>query len=221
MASNPSESAEHVTPLPVPEVTGFQRFTDALISRTILWAIPRSVRPNAVTIARFVLLVPLIYLLLTDRKGPALVVFVVAASTDFIDGAMARTRGQITNVGIVIDPLADKLLIGTTLALLGWQYLIIKIIVIALAIELVGVLLGTLLWLRGPHRGRLPGANVFGKVKMTLQSLGGGLFLLGGFLDLEGLVRVSLILLWAALAFAVLSLLRVLQVGTRGYARGV
>jgi hypothetical protein len=58
-------------------------------------------------------------------------------------------------------------------------------------------------------------------VKMTLQSLGGGLFLLGGFLDLEGLVRVSLILLWAALAFAVLSLLRVLQVGTRGYARGV
>ncbi len=185
----------------------FQATSDAIIARVFFWAIPRRVRPNHLTMIRFALLVPLVWLLLTEHRRLALVVFVVGAITDFLDGAMARRRDQITNVGIVIDPIADKLLIGLTLGLLGWQYLVIKVIVVALAIELMGVALGTLLWLRGPRRP-LPGANVFGKIKMVLQSIGGALFLLGASFDVQAMVDVALVLLWAALAFAALSVVR-------------
>lgn len=185
----------------------FQGASDAAIARVFFWAIPARVRPNHLTLLRFALLTPLVWLLLTEHRRLALAVFIVGAATDFLDGAMARRRDQITDVGIVIDPIADKLLIGLTLALLGWRYLVIKVIVVALAIELTGVALGTLLWLRGA-RHPLPGANVFGKVKMVLQSIGGALFLLGASFDIRGMVDVALVLLWAALAFAALSVVR-------------
>jgi CDP-diacylglycerol--glycerol-3-phosphate 3-phosphatidyltransferase len=174
---------------------------------TFLWAIPVAVRPNHLTILRFLLLPPLVVLLMFEQRGAALAVFVVAAATDFLDGAVARTRHQVTNLGVVLDPVADKLLIGVTLALLGWEYLVIKIVVVALALELVGVVVGSIFWLRRSG-GTLPGANIFGKVKMVLQSLGGALFLLGGFLTIEPLVPIALALLWAAIVFAVLSVLR-------------
>lgn len=187
--------------------TAAQRLTDRLIARTFLWAVPAAVSPNQLTIARFVLLPPLVVLLATEQRGIALVVFIVAAATDFLDGALARTRDQVTNLGIALDPIADKLLIGVTLALLGWEYLVIKVVVIALGIELAGVLVGSFLWLRRP-RGELPGANLFGKIKMVLQSLGGSLYLLAEFLRLESLVPYALALLWAAVFFALLSVLR-------------
>jgi cardiolipin synthase (CMP-forming) len=173
------------------------------------------VHPNHLTLARFALLPALVALLAREQRGWALVVFLVAVATDFLDGALARRRDQVTNLGIVIDPLADKLVIGATLAMLGWQYLVIKIVVVALGLELVGVLAGSLLWMRRPSR-QLPAANIFGKVKMVLQSIGGALFLLAEFLDLEALVPFSLGLLWAAILFAVLSLVRLGLLGRAG-----
>lgn len=71
--------------------------------------------PNKLTVSRFVLtgvfLADLFY------PGPvplrytiALVIFSVAGFTDFLDGRIARARGLITNFGILMDPLADKIL---------------------------------------------------------------------------------------------------------------
>ena len=45
----------------------------------------------------------------------AAVVFIVAAATDILDGYIARSRKQISNLGKIIDPLADKLLISAAL----------------------------------------------------------------------------------------------------------
>src|SRR2546427_603943 len=45
----------------------------------------------------------------------ALAVFLVAAATDFIDGYLARRWGQITTVGTLLDPIADKLLVSSAL----------------------------------------------------------------------------------------------------------
>ncbi len=49
----------------------------------------------------------------------ATALFVVAAVTDRLDGWYARTRGQVTDLGKLLDPIADKLLIGTALVLLS------------------------------------------------------------------------------------------------------
>jgi cardiolipin synthase len=50
----------------------------------------------------------------------ALVVFAVAAVTDGLDGWVARHSGQITRLGAMLDPVADKLLTGTAYVLLTW-----------------------------------------------------------------------------------------------------
>jgi CDP-diacylglycerol--glycerol-3-phosphate 3-phosphatidyltransferase len=179
-----------------------QRFLDRVIDRAVLWAIPRRLRPNTVTVVRFLLTPVVLWLLVTDRRWPAVILFVLAVSTDFIDGAMARTRGQITSVGIVIDPVADKLLVGGVLAVVGWDELVIKIVVVFFGVELLGMVLGLT---SAERRGPPAGANVFGKIKMVVQSASVVIFLTGELLDNRSVVDAAVVLLWLSLALAVVS----------------
>ncbi len=179
-----------------------QLLFDRAIDRSLLWAVPGAVRPNHLTFLRF-LLVPAVYLLFrAGSTEAALGVFVLGASTDFMDGAMARTRDQVTELGTFIDPLADKLLVAGALLALGSDYLVIKVIVASIGLELVFMAAGAAHWARG---GRVVRANVFGKIKMVLLSVGLALFLLGQMLGAESVVRPAVWMLWAALAFAVAS----------------
>lgn len=76
--------------------------------------------PNQLTIARLVLSVVLFVFLAFDFYLTALVLFVVAAGTDWIDGYWARKYGQITQLGRVMDPFADKIIIcGSFIFLAG------------------------------------------------------------------------------------------------------
>lgn len=73
--------------------------------------------PNAITLGRILLALAVGPLLLTEGFWPrvaAFVVFVVAASSDVLDGHLARTRNLITDFGKLMDPLADKLLLAAT-----------------------------------------------------------------------------------------------------------
>ena len=81
--------------------------------------------PNLITVVR-ILMVPLfVVLLLVDRgehgaaRWAATAVFVVALSTDGIDGHLARSRGLITDLGKLLDPIADKAVTGTALVILS------------------------------------------------------------------------------------------------------
>jgi CDP-diacylglycerol--glycerol-3-phosphate 3-phosphatidyltransferase len=72
--------------------------------------------PNKLTVSRFVLTAFFLGALFCPWQIPlrntlALVFFCVASFTDFLDGKIARRRGLITNFGILMDPLADKILI--------------------------------------------------------------------------------------------------------------
>jgi CDP-diacylglycerol--glycerol-3-phosphate 3-phosphatidyltransferase len=77
--------------------------------------------PNFLTVSR-ILLIPVFVVLFTtptsDRALWAAVVFVIAAVTDALDGYVARRRGQITKLGRLLDPIADKLLVLSGLFLL-------------------------------------------------------------------------------------------------------
>jgi CDP-diacylglycerol--glycerol-3-phosphate 3-phosphatidyltransferase len=179
-----------------------QKTIDGFIDKIFLRFIPHSVRPNQVTAVRFILIPVICLLFAIGRLDTALVVFVIAASTDFIDGAMARTRNQITDVGKVIDPIADKLLILSVLWFIGFRYLIVKIFVIVIVLELSAILLSVFFSFA---LGRPIGANVFGKIKMVLQSFSIGLFILGILVKSVSLIHASEIILFIALVFAIVS----------------
>jgi len=183
-------------------VSAFQRMLDGVISRIFLWAVPFWVRPNHVTVLRLVL-VPIVFVVLqAGYTGWGMALFVVGACTDFIDGAMARTRDQITGLGINLDPVADKLLVGAVLLALGSDRLVIRVLVVLMLLEIVFVTVGTVVWMRGAEA--VP-ANVFGKIKMVLLSLGLTLFLAGRLAGAESVVDIAIVILWAALVFALLS----------------
>ena len=74
---------------------------------------------NQLTILRIVF-IPLFIILLTyGWNGLALAVFIAAGVTDVLDGIIARRFGQKTSVGTVLDPLADKLLMVTSVVILS------------------------------------------------------------------------------------------------------
>ena len=71
--------------------------------------------PNKLTVSRFVLTALFIWVLfwpwpILFRNTLGLVFFCIASFTDFLDGKIARKRGLITNFGVLMDPLADKIL---------------------------------------------------------------------------------------------------------------
>ncbi|HUO86790.1 MAG TPA: CDP-diacylglycerol--glycerol-3-phosphate 3-phosphatidyltransferase [Thermoanaerobaculia bacterium] len=71
--------------------------------------------PNALTVSRILLVPLLVVVLLTrieDREWYALGLFLLAASTDFLDGFIARRWKKITRLGKLLDPAADKILIS-------------------------------------------------------------------------------------------------------------
>jgi CDP-diacylglycerol--glycerol-3-phosphate 3-phosphatidyltransferase len=71
--------------------------------------------PNKLTVSRFVLTVVFLWVLFWPAPVPfrytfALIFFCLAGVSDFLDGRIARARGLITNFGILMDPLADKIM---------------------------------------------------------------------------------------------------------------
>ena len=78
--------------------------------------------PNKLTVARLlltVLFVLLFYLPFANRVSCALIVFLVASFTDYLDGEIARRRNLVTDFGKLMDPLADKILMCAALVMLA------------------------------------------------------------------------------------------------------
>jgi cardiolipin synthase (CMP-forming) len=69
--------------------------------------------PNAVTLVRLLLMPVCAWLLGTGRYGWGLVLTAVVGSTDWVDGWLARRTGQVSRLGQLMDPLADRLLIAS------------------------------------------------------------------------------------------------------------
>lgn len=76
--------------------------------------------PNILTVARMLLVGPLVYLLLTERHVAALVLALISGVSDWLDGALARRFGWQSKFGGMLDPLADKTLMIAVYATLAW-----------------------------------------------------------------------------------------------------
>jgi CDP-diacylglycerol--glycerol-3-phosphate 3-phosphatidyltransferase len=79
--------------------------------------------PNVLTTVRLVLSIVVFVLIPLGLYLPALIVFVIAASTDWVDGWWARKYGQVTKLGRMFDPFVDKIIICGTFILLAAEQL--------------------------------------------------------------------------------------------------
>ncbi len=129
--------------------------------------------PNALTILRL-FMVPFFAVLffspIENNRLYALIIFLVANVTDILDGYLARKYNVVSVVGIVLDPLADKLMLLTALVCL-WIYGSMPIWVLAIVLinESILIIVGINMYFR-KEKAVIP-ANKFGKIATVLFSL--------------------------------------------------
>ena len=86
----------------------------------------RSVRhiPNIISVIRILLVVPIAVALMFDRLALAILLFGIAAVSDAADGYLARRFGWQSELGGILDPIADKLLLATAFVTLSFLHLV-------------------------------------------------------------------------------------------------
>ena len=149
---------------------------------------------NAITAARVLLLPFLVWAMVSRTDRLALAIWVVLGVSDSLDGVLARRQGT-TRSGAYLDPLADKAVVLTALAVLAGQERAPWVPVLLIALREVAVSLWRS-WLA--RRGVSVPASRAGKVKTVLQIVAVGFFLLPAH-------TVGLVVLWAAVAVTVIS----------------
>ncbi len=80
--------------------------------------------PNALSILRIFLSIPVVWMLLQHNFGIALVLFAIAGISDGLDGYLAKHYGWQSRLGGLLDPLADKILLVLSVLSLGWLELL-------------------------------------------------------------------------------------------------
>ena len=70
--------------------------------------------PNAISLMRIVLVAPILMYIVDGRYGLALLLFFIAGFSDGVDGYLAKRFDWHTRIGALLDPIADKLLVGGT-----------------------------------------------------------------------------------------------------------
>lgn len=125
--------------------------------------------PNVLTLLR-ILLVPVLVVALLDKTQNgdllAAIVFALASATDAVDGHLARTRGNITNFGKLMDPVADKLLIlAALIALVSLDRVAAWVAMVIIAREFAV----TVTRMAATQQGLVIAANAWGKAKTIVQ----------------------------------------------------
>ncbi|MDB5614251.1 MAG: CDP-diacylglycerol--glycerol-3-phosphate 3-phosphatidyltransferase [Devosia sp.] len=85
---------------------------------------PLTLVPNQITIARILAIIPIVWLVMqgdTTLRAIALIIYIAAAASDWLDGYLARAWDQYSPLGRMLDPIADKLLVGILIAALAWD----------------------------------------------------------------------------------------------------
>jgi len=156
---------------------------------------------NLITYTRMILSIPILYLMYTEHYNSALVVFIIAALTDWLDGFVARKTNSVSEVGKVMDQIADKILIDAVLITaldLAWipSWIVIAVVWRDIMVSAVRIL--------AAKRGDVLAANIFGKLKTVFQ-MALVIILLSRSLFFFPILNTSMV--WIVFIFTVLSAL--------------
>lgn len=176
---------------------------DHFLAWTILRFIPKSWTPNQFTLARICLTPVVAWLMVTHNYNVGIVLFVLAAFTDALDGSLARTQNKITKFGMLFDPIADKFLIGVMVLCLVLQNYSWHLGLAIIGVELIIIVSAIVAEFRF---NTVRAANIWGKIKMILQVLAVFLTLAALIWNVSILFTVAAWLFGVAIGFALISL---------------
>lgn len=179
------------------------KIVDSALDKTILKVFPGWMTPNHLTISRFIMTPFVLFLLVIDWYEWGTVLFAIAAITDMLDGALARTRDQITEWGKLFDPLADKLLIGSTAVIVIVKFMSAYVALLILVFEAM-LVIGA--WWQKTHYNKTIQAESTGKAKMVAQSFGLGFLLLFAIYQTPMFFTIGALFIYGSIIMAILSL---------------
>ncbi len=153
--------------------------------------------PNVLSFARLLLAIPLVLLFMWERDLDwALILFVVAAISDTLDGLLARLLRQKSKLGMYLDPIADKLLLSSSFLVLAMTGEIPWIVTgLVLARDL--AIIVTALWLMRMRSVKEFPPSLLGKVNTSVQMLAVFAVLLDGVYARWWLTMLRKLLVWS------------------------
>ena len=102
--------------------------------------------PNLISIARIFLVFPIAYFLWNQNYLIALLLFLVGGLSDGLDGYLARRYHWETKLGVILDPMGDKLMMLASYLLLGWHHLLPWWLVSLVIVRDLIIVIGSLLY---------------------------------------------------------------------------
>ncbi|MBI5222765.1 MAG: CDP-alcohol phosphatidyltransferase family protein [Candidatus Magasanikbacteria bacterium] len=175
---------------------------DQLVARVFLRWLPAWVTPNRLTALRIILTPAVVLIILFSHYLTGVFLFLLAAFTDVLDGSLARTRNKITKFGMMLDPLADKLLVGSMVLILVFRHFNFWLGFAILGVE--AAFIASALYSYKLNNVRM--ANLWGKIKMLLQVAAVCVILLALVFDIQYLFTAAAWIFGLAIGFAVVSL---------------
>lgn len=179
--------------------------SSSITDRFLAKLAPNWLTPNHVSLLRLLLIPIIIAILALGYYLIGLVLFLIAAGLDSLDGAIARTRQHFSEWGLILDPLADKLLIMTVACFLLLLYPEKLLIIYVFVFELFMILISAF-HIFQPNTKIKP-SNIWGKSKMTTQVIGVTLAMLWLIWPTTPLLIISSLIIWLSLAFQITSII--------------
>lgn len=138
---------------------------------------------NFITSFRIILIPAMVLFFFFNTEGSryiVTVIFIIAAITDYFDGYAARKYNQVTNFGKFIDPVADKILVVSSLLLILYGYNKLEIFIPVCIIILREVVISSLREWEAINSKKIIEVNKLGKIKTSFQLFAIGFLLFDG-----------------------------------------
>ena len=155
--------------------------------------------PNKITLIRIILIPFVIFFYLANfipyGKLVALILFIIASCTDFLDGYYARKYSLITDLGKLLDPIADKILVSSALLLIITDGTVLAPYGVIAGIIIIGrEFIVSALRQIAASKNYVMAADKLGKLKTVFQDITLPVFLFISFINAEQLLQIEVFL---------------------------